>query len=139
MAQPDPLNAVYALLRADTALTNRVAGRVFNKEMSASENAAMPRACVVISPSGGPGEGGYEQYGRIRIDGWCYGVTLNEAWLVYLDAKAAMKRIDRDVWATVLVHWAKLTAGGTLARDPVNQWPTTLASWSVLVSEIAAA
>lgn len=139
MSQPDPLNAVYAMLKADAAVTARVAARVFNKELPAGEDASMPRACVVISPSGGGAlGGGYQQYGDVRVDAWCYGATLNEAWLVYLDVKAVMKAVKRTRWATVLVHWAKESSAGTLARDPVSQWPLCLSSYQVLVAEIAA-
>jgi hypothetical protein len=140
MSQPDPLNAIYCLLKADAALTARVGTRVFNKELPPAETVSMPRACVVISPAGGGAIGrGYQQYGDVRVDAFCYGATLNEAWLVYLDVKAAMKRINRQVAATVLVHWAKESSGGTLARDPTSEWPVGLASWQVLVAEVAVA
>ena len=140
MSQPDPLNAVYKMLRADTALTARVATRVFNKELPASEGTSMPRACVVISPSGGGALGrAYQQFGDVRVDVFCYGATLNEAWLVYLDVKAVMKNVRADVWATVLIHWARESSGGALARDPSTQWPVCLSSYQVLVAEIAAA
>jgi hypothetical protein len=140
VSQPDSVNAVYALLKADTALQARVGPRVFNKELPAAEDVLMPRACVVISPSGGGSLGrAYQQYGDVRVDAFCYGGTLNEAWLVYLDVKAAMKKIERDVWASVLVHWANQSSAGALARDPVSQWPLCLSSYQVLVAEVAVA
>jgi hypothetical protein len=137
----DPVEAVRFVLRADAALAKRVATRIMGGELPEADTKNMPRACIVLKPAGGPGGpgGGYQDYGKTRIDVICYGESIHESWLVYLAAYDVLKAIRRVKSAGVLVHSAEVSSKGSTARDPVKQWPVTYSSWLVLHSEVAAA
>lgn len=135
----DPVAAVRTILLADSAIAALVGTRV-SGEIEDDEAKNMPRANIVLSPSGGPGNpgGGYQQYGKTRLDVICYGANLYESWLVYLAAYGVLKAIQRAKAAGVLVHTAEVSSKGSAARDPVKQWPVTYSSWLVQASEVAA-
>jgi len=141
MTDADPLAAVRALLEADAAVAAIVGTRVSGGELPEAETKNMPRPNIVLKPAGGPGEpgGGYQDYGKTRIDVICYGSTLNDSWLLYLAAYTALKAISRVKSSGVLLHSAQVSSKGSTARDPVKQWPVTYSSWLVLASEITAA
>lgn len=135
----DPVAAVRALLLADAAVAARVGTRITG-EIVEAEAPNMPRQNIVLKPAGGPSEpgGGYQDYGKVRLDVICYGSTLNESWLLYLDTYAVLRAIRRVKSQSVLVHSAEVSSKGSTARDPVKQWPVTYSSWFVLASEITA-
>lgn len=139
-AAADPLGALRTFLLANADVNTATGGRVRCLSLLAADVTAMPRACVLLKPAGGPGEpgGGYQQYGKTRIDVICYGATEDESWDVYLAAAAALKALQRVKAANVLLHSADVSSKGATALDPVKQWPVTYSSWLVLASEIAA-
>jgi hypothetical protein len=125
---PDPLAAIIALLLDDDAVTALADGRVFGGELPEEHNAAMPQPAVVVSPAGGPGRPGTIKYRRNRIDTICYGATLLQSWQLHLAVREALETMGRDG----AVFTASISSDGANARDPVKQWPTCYASYSVL-------
>lgn len=139
-AVPDPVTALVQFLKADADLAARVSTRVFGAELPRNQTDAMPRAAVVVQPAGGGLMGlEYQSWGDVRMDVDCYGSTPFESWTTYLMAYRALKMMEAQVVAGVLLKWAKPSAKGNTARDPDTDWPVTLSSWQVLVGETAAA
>lgn len=135
----DPIAGIRAFLLADTSVDTITAGRVFGGELPRTENVDMPRTCIVLAPAGGGAFGrAFESYGDVRVDVICYGATKQEAWSVLIAARWAFKQMRRSVQNTVLLHWARESAGGTLGEDPETQWPTAVCSFQVLAAETAA-
>jgi hypothetical protein len=137
----DPIAAVRTVLLADDDTAALVSTRIYGGEVPEPALKAMPQATIVLNPVGGipnPG-GGFQNYGNTRIDVCCYGATLNEAWKVYLAAYTALKQMRPQHADDVLLHSADVVSKGTLARDPVTQWPTVLSTFSVLAAEIVTA
>lgn len=139
MTVVDPLAAVRTFLLADAGVIAAVGPRVFAGELPDVENGAMPRACVVLEPAGGPAEHGYQDYGKSRIDAWSYGGNMHEAYLVYLAVYEALKQLRRQKIGNVLVHAVEPSSKGASGRDPVKQWPLCLSSYLVQAAEIVAA
>jgi len=137
MAGAEPLAAVRAFLLADADLAAIVGTRVFVGELPESEIEQMPRATVQLEPGGGMGNAN-QLYGDPRIDFYCYGDSPRVAWQVYRALHAALKDLQREVFAETLLHWARESAMGALGRDPEKDWPVTLNSWQVRAAEIAA-
>lgn len=142
MTAVDPINAVVAFLRADSAVSARVGARVFSEELPESENESMPRQAVVVSSAGGGLMGKTNNFGDRRVDVACYGATLAQSRQLYnLAVRDALKnKLERKVIAdsastSVLIHWAKISADGVTAKDPGTGWPMTLSSWQVLAAE----
>jgi hypothetical protein len=138
-AAVDPVAAIRTILLADSDVAALVGTRI-GDEVPASAVASMPQAAIVLNPAGGPGRpgGGYQEYGKQRIDVICYGETLGQSWRVYLAAYAALKQLQRQISEGVLVHSAEVSSKGSRGLDPTTQWPTTFSSWLVLASEITA-
>lgn len=138
MSAADPIAAIRTILLDDTTVAGLVSTRVYGGEIPDAQVKNMEETCIVIKGAGGPANpgGGYQQYGKHRLDIVCYGASLNESWGVYLAAYAALKAIRRIVSEHVLVHSADVSAKGTTARDPIKLWPTTYSSWLVLIAEI---
>lgn len=133
---PDPVAAVVAALKADADVADLAGGRVFGGELPAREAKSMPRAAVVLKPAGGGLLGAATaDYGDQRLDVDCYAATPLSAWELYLAVYTALKALRRSVHAETLVHWAKPSTKGTLARDPDTDWPITVSSWQVLAGE----
>lgn len=133
----EPLAAVRALLLADTDVAALVAARVFVGELPKAEIEKMPRATIQLEPAGGMGNAN-QLYGDPRIDVYCWGASPRESWQVYRAVHAALKGLERKVFAETLLHWARESAMGALGRDPEKDWPVTLNSWQVRAAEIAA-
>lgn len=131
----DPLAAVIDFLQSQTVITDLVGSRVFGGELPRSENAQMPRQAVVLTPAGG-GLYGTEtaDWGDSRVDIDCYGASPLDAWELYLAVADALKGMQRQMQAGVLLHWAKPSSRGITARDPATDWPVTISSWQVLAS-----
>lgn len=138
MSASDPIAAIRSILLNDTPTAGLVSTRVYGGEIPDGQVEHMPEPAIVIKGAGGPENpgGGYQQFGKHRLDVVCYGASLNESWEVYLAAYAALKAIRRNVSEHVLVHSADVSAKGSTARDPVKLWPTTYSSWLVLIAEI---
>ncbi len=140
MSAVDPVAAIRTVLLADTAVAALVAARIYGAEIPESVTDEMPQAAIVVNPAGGsafPG-GGFQRYGAQRIDLWCHGVTLGEAWDVYLAAYEALKQMRSHIVGGVALKTVTVASKGVLARDPVTQWPTALSSWIVFAGEAAA-
>lgn len=137
MSALDPIAALRTTLLADHDVATITNERIFGGELPDSESKSQPRAAVVLKPAGGAGNpgGGYQQYGKTRVDVICFGETLNESWAVYLATYAALKGIRRVVSDGVLLHSADVSSKGVTARDAVKQWPITYSSWLVLAAE----
>lgn len=135
-----PVAAIRAILLADSDIEAIVVDRVFD-EIDEDEAKLMPRAAIVLQPSGGPSSpgGGFQQYGRQRIDVHCYGETLYESYMLSLTVYAVLKHLPRQVAAGALVYAATVQSKSSTARNPLNQWPVTYSSWLVTYAEIPAA
>jgi hypothetical protein len=133
---PDPIAASVAFLLSDAPLVTLVGSRVFGGELPAREAEHMPRAAVVLKPAGGGLLGtGTIDVGDTRLDVDCYGATPLDAWTVYLAVYGALKGLTRGAYASTVLHWARPSSRGTLARDPDTDWPVTVSSWQVLAGE----
>lgn len=138
--ETDPIEALVAFLKADSAVAAILSARVFGGELPRRENESMPRACVVLKPAGGGLIGlEYQSYGDMRVDVDCYAATSQGSWTLYRAVYGALKGMQREVFADTLLHWAKPSSRGTTARDPLTDWPVTISSWQVLVAEVAVA
>ncbi len=135
---PDPIKALIAYLQTDDYVAARVDNRVFGGSVDEDENPNMPRCCVVLAPAGGGMIGQTNDFGDVRIDTLCYGSDEAEAWQVYRTVLRAMKLLERETIDGVLLHWARVSAGGATGTDPVTAWPVCVASFQVLAAEIAA-
>lgn len=132
----DPIAAIVAFLKADDAVAALASSRVFGGELPTRETKNMPRAAVVVKPAGGGLLGMVDQdYGDQRVDVDCYAQTAHDAWSLHLAVYAALKHMRRGVHAGTLLHWAKPSSRGTLARDPDTDWPDAISSWQVLAGE----
>lgn len=132
----DPVAAVVAFLKADDAVAALTGSRVFGGELPGREAKSMPRAAVVLKPAGGGLLGtGSADFGDQRLDVDCYASTPLGAWTLHLAVYTALKHLRRGVYAETLVHWAKPSTKGTLARDPDTDWPIAVSSWQVLAGE----
>lgn len=136
---PDALEALRALLLADSDVTALVVDRVRCLALHADDAPSMPRAAVVLKPAGGPKNAGYMQHGKKRVDVTCYGTTLDESWDLYLAVEPVLASVERVVSQGVLLHSATETSKGASGIDPLKQWPTTYSTWLVLHAETAAA
>lgn len=143
MPQPSPIRAVAAYLRATAGVSALASTRVFIEELPQDENVQMPRAVVVISSAGGGLMGHAQKFGDRRIDVLCYGATPAKSRELHDEVRAALKLLLREKISdtnttSVLLHWARISADGTTARDPDTDWPVTGSSWQVLASDIPA-
>lgn len=136
----DVIRPLRSLLLADDAVAAIATTAVFGGELPAAFS-PLDAPAVVLKPAGGPGSpgGGYQQYGKTRVDVITFGPTLDDSWLLYLAAYDVLKAIERDVVGGVLLHSAQVSSKGSTARDPVKQWPVTYSSWQVMAAEVAAA
>lgn len=140
MSVPDPIGALVAFLKADADVAGEVGTRVFGGELPRGETASMPRKAIVLTPSGGGFIGsGYQEYGDIRVDLHCYGETPKEANDVWRAVHPALKQLRRALQGPCLLHWARPAGGPLTLRDPDADWPFTLATYQILVAEVAAA
>lgn len=138
---PDAIAGLRAFLLADPDVAALVSGRVFGGELAGAEAASMPRKAIVVARAGGPGAigKGYQRYGDIGVELRCYGETPHSADQLWRRAYPALKQLARVIEDGCLIHWAKLGGGPMALRDPDTDWPFTLASFQVLVAEVAAA
>lgn len=135
-SDPDAVTAIRDFLKADSGVAAIASTRVFGSDLPRVEADSMPRAAIVVRPSGGGVMGvtgtGWSDH-RVDID--CFGDTPYNAWLLHKAARAALRNMKSQVVGITLVKWAKSSSEGTLARDPVTDWPTAMSSWQVLISE----
>lgn len=133
----EPIAALVAFLKDDPDSAALTAGRIYGGELPREQVPDMPRAAVVLRPAGGGSIGrAYQDYGDRRIDVDCFGDSPKAAWGLHLAVHDALKHLRRAVHAGVLLHWARESAGGVLARDPDTDWPIAASSWQVLAAEV---
>jgi len=125
---PDPVALLITRLKANSAVAAIASTRVYGFAIPASIQASMPEAAVVVSPAGGSGRPGLLKVRRNRIDTTCYGATLTQAWQLH---QAVRESLETMVTTGALFS-ALQTSDGALALDPVTQWPTCYASYTVL-------
>lgn len=131
MTIPDPIGDLVSLLAADTATKALVGSRVYGGGLP--PNLSMPQPAVVVKAAGGAGRRGYNKYRTTRIDTVCYGTTLKQAWSVHLAAREVLEGLDRPG----SVFWVTASFDGASALDPVTQWPTCYASYTVMSATVA--
>jgi hypothetical protein len=137
----NPVAGLVAFLKADPIVGELTDGRVFGGELPEAQNMSMPRACVVLKPSGGGGQlgGGYQQFSDRRLDAYCYGPTPRNADELCTAVSVALKQLQRTIQAGTLIHWCRTASGAMSLRDSSTEWPYSLASFQVLASEVAIA
>lgn len=141
MAEPDPVAALVAFLRADTGIAALVGTRVFGGELDEAETKLMPRAAIVVDTGGGTQSIGsaYQEYGDARYDLRCYAKLPHSADALYRVAHRALKQMTRQKRAGVLLHWARPAGGPISLRDGDTDWPYVFASYQVLAAEVSVA
>ena len=138
----DARAAVIAILKADTDTAALVGTRVFGDELPRSETDDMPRKAVVISSAGGASLSYTTATLPLeaqRLDVFCYGETLFEAEKVRRAVYGALKGVERETSASVLIHWVRPAGGAMAGRDPNADWPVKWNSWQLLADERSAA
>ncbi len=134
--------AIITILKADTDTATEVGARVYGDELPREDTDDMPRKAVVISPAGGtplPYTTATLPLETQRVDVFCYGKTLFEAEEVRRAVYGALRAVEREVSAGVLVHWVRPAGGAMAGRDPDAEWPVKWNSWQILADERAAA
>lgn len=136
----DIIAGLVTFLKADAPLTALVGARVFGLELPASEAKSMPRPTVVLQASGGSTlvEGSYVEHTAQRIDVFSYGETPFEAERVRRAVFDALKALQREVSAGVLIHWCDPAGGYANIRDPDTKWPINFQSFQAFHAETAA-
>lgn len=129
----DLVAALVALLQADTALAAITQGRVFGGELPEGEGEAMPRAALVVVPSGGTSltAGSYAEHDSQRIDLFAYAGTVRAADALRREADRVLRQVRRSTIGGVLVHWVQSAGGSITGRDPDAAWPRTFQSYQV--------
>lgn len=138
------IKGLVAFLRADVGVAAFAGSRVFGPDgVPTAQNASMPQAAIVVSAAGGMGAIGnaYQRYSDKRVDVACFGRTQTASLDLHLVVFRALKDLRRatvNVTASeqMVIHWARISSDGTTGIDPQNEWPMTLSSWQVLVSEV---
>lgn len=134
----DPLAAVIRFLKADADTAEMVGAHIFGGELPDAEIAGMPRACILIAPSGGPVmpiSDSYIEVSDMRLDLFAYGPTPNSAFRVYRCLAGALKQMQRNVQGKTLLHWARNAGGPNRTREANTEWPLVLSTWQVMWAE----
>ena len=134
MAAADPVGALVALLLADATMIASLGTRVFGGELPQAEARHMPRRALVVRPSGGPSltGGSNVEHDTLRLDLFAFGATPAEAGQVMHAAALRLKRVQREVWASTLLHWVQSAGGFASGREPDTDWPRVFQSFQTL-------
>lgn len=139
-AAVDPVAALRTMLLNDPDVAAAAGSRVYGGGLPAGVSPLNDGGCVVLKPAGGAGAGeAYMQWGVTRVDTYCYGSTLNQAWTVYLAVYGALKQMQPQIVDQVYLHAVSALSKGVQGIAPDTQFPVTLASWRVAAGEVAAA
>lgn len=132
--------ALVVFLKANGPVATLVGTRVFGFELSVSEAGSMPRAAVVLKPSGGAPltEGSYVEHVAQRFDVFSYGETPFESERVRRAVFDALKALRRAVSANVLIHWCDPAGGFANLRDTDTKWPVNFQSFQAFYAETTA-
>jgi hypothetical protein len=129
----DPVEALKTILLADAGIADTVDARVFGGELPAAEAAHMPRAAVVLRPSGGTSltAGSFARHDTQRIDLLAYGATSQEADALARRCHLLFIDLRRQVIAGCLIHWVDTAGGLSARRDRDAVWPFALQSFQI--------
>lgn len=124
----------------DEDVAELVEDRGFSQVLPADQAGSMPRACFVVSQSGGLASGSDLPLDRVRVDVRSYGATHAEARAVAIAIHAALKRLARQVVEGVLLHAATDSGGyaslvDTLPGTQGGGWPLVFRPYLVLYDE----
>lgn len=130
----DIIAAIVEVLKADAGVAALCGTRVFGGELPDAETPDMPRAALVIQPSGGvPFQAeSYIEADAQRIDLIAYGETPRVADQLRSAGRQCLVSVRREVSAGVLIHWVQSAGGFTVGRDRDGQWPYAFQSFQVL-------
>ncbi|WP_346915034.1 DUF3168 domain-containing protein [uncultured Roseibium sp.] len=117
--------ALVDALKADGNVAAIAGARVFGGELPKGETRHMPRAAIVLQPSGGVSlaAGSYMDHDTQRVDALCYGATPLEANALGGICRRALTSIRRQVVSGCLIHWIEPAGGISARRDQPTQWP----------------
>lgn len=136
MANVDPIESLAAWLRTETAVVAAVAtDRIYRGELPDGTYTYMPRAAVIVSAAGGPGDRTIMNLARQRIDIRVYGKRLETARALYNVVHQALKHLAREVVSGALLHSVVLEAQAIETREPQTSWPLVVASYQLLYAE----
>ena len=135
-AGADPIAAVVAILRADTAVAAVAGTAVFGGELPRDAVATMPSPAIVVTPAGGTSLTGasFAQVDAQRIDVTAVGATPAAANALIRLAATALREVRRRVAAGTLIHWVNSAGGFLSARDNEGQWPMASQSFQIFHS-----
>lgn len=131
MAEADIIGAIMARLNDDAVVSGLVAGRVFGGELPDTETALMPRAAIVLRPSGGASlaAGSYVEHDTQRFDSLAYGATPSEANKLARRVRRVLTKTRRQVVSGCLIHWIEVAGGFSAGRDKDAAWPIAFQSF----------
>lgn len=139
MTIPDPMKAVRTAALADAEVIAQVGTRLFIPELPRTEAASMPRKCIVLSPSGGPGNDSVQPLGYTRFDARCYGASHVDAYAVYQAFREWAREQAQARAGGALIYHVTIESGPIYTREPDVDWPMVLGVYQVMASELAAA
>ena len=133
MAEADIIGAIVAGLKASADVNGYTGGRVFGGELPDDETKAMPRAAIVVRPSGGASltAGSFSDHDTQRLDVLAYAATPWEANMLSRLARRALTAIRRQVIGGCLIHWVERAGGFSAGRDKDAAWPVAFQSFQV--------
>jgi hypothetical protein len=133
---PDPIDALVDYLRGCPDIRGLAIQRVYAREQPAVEAANMPRALIVLTPTGGASGNDTVSLQAPRVDVTCYGATPKAAYALYLAAWEALRDLSRKTCANTLLNSAVQGGGPLQGRDPDTHWPSCWSSWIVSASSV---
>lgn len=135
MAIPNPLTALRTHLLSDAGVLALASTRIYAGELPKSEADNMPRSAMVATLAGGSGPASAVPIMYVTVDVSCYGATGLQATTLYLAMRAALRTLQRELFADSLLHSAVEIAGPLELRDPDTHWPFTWSSWRIIAGE----
>lgn len=136
MTTPDVYDALTDYLRQCHDVTDLASVRIFPRELPASEAVSMPRAAIVLVPSGGLGGNDTVSLMSPRVDITAYAATPKQAFLLYLAAFEALRALSRKTHAHALLSSAIQGGGPLQMRDADTAWPFVWSSWTLFASTV---
>ena len=138
------VTATVAVLLADSGISAVAGARVWGMEIPrdcteheapCTEARHMPRACIVVKPSGGAGTGqgarSYAPWHVRRFDVFAYAETPNDANSLAEQVYDFMTQLRQILAAGTLLKDAVAVAGPIPNRDPDTDWPYAMSVFEV--------
>ncbi|MEZ5790505.1 MAG: DUF3168 domain-containing protein [Nitratireductor sp.] len=132
----DPVSAIVAILKADSAVAALAETRIHGEELPQAVADAMPKKGVVIRSAGGfsPARGTLRHTGG-RIDAICWGETPYEANRMNRAVFDCLKTVRRQRVAldagAMLIHWIEDASSPFSLRDQDTNWPAVTQSFQI--------